>query len=122
MAFLFTPQQCFIIGIAAFGLIGFWRGWRREVISLAFGLTGGLFLLLNGGDSLAALVFVTLPVIFHVLLSSSPMATPPKPSAEAVLIVTLISFVLIVVAGYWIGNRAFPGGKTLQPADRLLGI
>jgi ABC-type spermidine/putrescine transport system permease subunit II len=50
------------------------------------------------------------------------MSTPPKPSASAVLIVTLVSFVLIVVAGYLIGNRAFPGGKSLQPADRLLGI
>jgi hypothetical protein len=122
MAFLFTPQQCFIIGIAAFGLIGFWRGWRREVISLAFALTGVLFLLLNGGQALAELVFVKLPIIFHDLISSSPMSTPPKPSASAVLIVTLVSFVVIVVAGYLIGNRAFPGGKNLQPADRLLGI
>ena len=122
MAFLFTPQQCFIIGIAAFGLIGFWRGWRREVISLAFALTGVLFLLLNGGQALAELVFVKLPIIFHDLISSSPMSAPPKPDATAVLVVTLITFVVIVVAGYLIGNRAFPGGKALQPADRLLGI
>ena len=122
MAFLFTQQQCFIIAIVAFGVIGFWRGWRREVISLAFALTGVLFLLLNGGDALAQLVFVKLPIVFHDLVSSSPMTAPPAPSPSAVLIVTLVSFVLIVVAGYLIGNRAFPGGKTLQPADRLLGI
>lgn len=122
MAFLFSQQQCFIIAIAAFGLIGFWRGWRREVISLAFALTGVLFLLLNGGNTLAQLVFVKLPIIFHDLVSSSPMATPSPPTPEAVLIVTLVSFVVIVVAGYLIGNRAFPGGKALQPADRLLGI
>jgi hypothetical protein len=121
MAFLFTPQQCFIIGIAAFGLIGFWRGWRREVISLAFALTGVLFLLLNGGQALAELVFVKTPVVLHYLVSSSPAAAPPKPDANAVLIVTLISFVVIVVAGYLIGNRAFPG-KNLPPAERLLGV
>lgn len=122
MTWLVTPQQCFIVAIAAFGLIGFLRGWRREVISLAFALTGVLFLLLNGGNALADLIFVKIPIIFHDLVSSSPMAAPSKPSPSAVLIVTLISFVVIVVAGYWIGNKAFPGGKTLQPADRLLGI
>ena len=122
MAFLFTQQQCFIIAIVAFGVIGFWRGWRREVISLAFALTGVLFLLLNGGNALAQLFFVKMPIIFHDLISSSPMTTPSAPSADAVLIVTLVSFVVIVVAGYLIGNRAFPGGKTLQPADRLLGV
>lgn len=122
MAFLFTQQQCFIIAIVAFGVIGFWRGWRREVISLAFALTGVLFLLLNGGNALAQLFFVKIPIIFHDLISSSPMATPSAPSANAVLIVTLVSFVVIVVAGYLIGNKAFTGGKSLQPADRLLGV
>jgi Colicin V production protein len=122
MSFLFTQQQCFVVAIVAFGVIGFWRGWRREVISLAFALTGVLFLLLNGGDALAQLVFVKIPIILHDLVSSGPMTTPSKPSPSAVLIVTLISFVVIVVAGYLIGNRAFPGGKNLPPADRLLGI
>src|SRR5690349_16291842 len=122
MTWLVTPQQCFIVAIAAFGLIGFFRGWRREVISLAFALTGVLFLLLNGGNGLADLIFVKMPIIFHDLVSSAPMSSPPKPTASLVLIVTLVSFVVIVVAGYLIGNRAFAGGKTLQPADRLLGI
>lgn len=121
MSFLFTPQQCFVIAIVGFGFIGFWRGWRREVISLAFALTGVLFLLLNGGDALAQLVFVKTPLVIHDIFSSGPMATPSKPDPTAVLIVTLITFVVIVVIGYIIGNRAFPG-KNLTPAERLLGV
>jgi len=121
MTFLFTPQQCFVFAIVAFGVIGFWRGWRREVISLAFALTGVLFLLLNGGDALAQLAFVKTPIVIHDIFSSGPMTTPSKPDPTAVLIVTLITFVVIVVTGYIIGNRAFPG-KTLTPAERLLGV
>jgi ABC-type antimicrobial peptide transport system permease subunit len=121
MSFLFTPQQCFVIAIVAFGAIGFWRGWRREVISLAFALTGVLFLLLNGGNALAQLAFVKTPIIIHDIFSSGPAQTPSAPSPTAILIVTLITFVVIVVAGYLIGNRAFPA-KNLTPAERLLGV
>ncbi len=121
MTFLFTSQQCFVFAIVAFGVIGFWRGWRREVISLAFALTGVLFLLLNGGDALAQLVFVKTPVVLHYIFSSGPVSTPAKPDAIAVLTVTLITFVVIVVVGYIVGNRAFPG-KNLSPAERLLGV
>jgi len=122
MEFLLTSQQCFFIAIIAFGLIGFIRGWRREVISLAFALTGVLFLLLNGGNALAQLVFVKTPIIIHDIFSTGgPAPSPSTPSPTAVLTVTLIGFVTIVVLGYIIGNRAFPG-KNLTPADRLLGI
>jgi hypothetical protein len=121
MTWLVTPQQCFFIAMIAFGVIGFWRGWRREVISLAFALTGVLFLLLKGGDALAQLVFVKTPVVLHYIFSSGPAPAPAAPSANAVLTVTLITFVLIVVLGYIIGNRAFPS-KNLTPGERLLGV
>lgn len=122
MSFLFTPQQCFIIAIAGFGLLGFWRGWRREVVSLAFALTGVLFLLLNGGTALTQLVFVKMPLVIHDIFSTGPVTTPSQPSSGDELIVTLITFVVIVVVGYLVGNRAFPGGKNLPAAERLLGI
>ena len=120
MALLLTSQQCFFIAIIAFGLIGFWRGWRREVISLAFALTGVLFLLLNGGDALAQLVFVKTPGLIQYFTSGKIDKISP-PSATAVLTVTLIAFVVIVIVGYMIGNRAFPN-KNLAPAERLLGV
>src|SRR5260370_28772390 len=121
MAFLFTSTQCFVFAIVAFGLIGFWRGWRREVISLAFALTGVLFLLLNGGNGLAQLVFVKTPLIIHDFFSTGPAPSTAPPSPTAVLAVTLIAFVGIVVLGYLIGNRAFPN-KGLAPPERLLGV
>src|SRR5579864_6293882 len=108
MTWLVTPQQCFFVAMIAFGLIGFWRGWKREVISLAFALTGVLFLLLNGGNALAQLVFVKMPIVIHDIFSSGPAPTTTKPDSGQVLIVTLITFVGIVVLGYLIGNRAFP--------------
>ena len=122
MALLLTSQQCFFIAIIAFGLIGFFRGWKREVISLAFALTGVLFLLLKGGDGLAQIVFVKMPLILHDFFGtgSAPSNTPP--SQQAVLIVTLIAFVVIVVAGYLIGNRAFPNKTPLTPPELLRGI
>ena len=122
MSFLFTPQQCFIIAIAGFGLLGFWRGWRREVVSLAFALTGVLFLLLKGGAALTQLVFVKMPLVIHDVFSTGPGTTPSQPSSGDELIVTLVTFVVIVVVGYLVGNRAFPGGKNLPAAERLLGI
>ena len=31
-----NTEQCFFISMFAFGVVGFRRGWRREVISLVF--------------------------------------------------------------------------------------
>ncbi|HLX56189.1 MAG TPA: CvpA family protein [Ktedonobacteraceae bacterium] len=111
-----------MISIIAFGLIGFFRGWRREVISLAFALTAVLFLLLNGGTAVAQLVFVKTPSAFQYF-TSGKVQTFPQPSPTAVLASTLIAFALIVLLGYYIGNRAFPSkSSTLSAADHLLGI
>lgn len=121
MDLLLSSEQCFFIAIIAFGLIGFWRGWRREVISLAFALTGVLFLLLKGGDALAQLVFVKMPLILHDFFGSGAAPSTSPPSQTATLVVTLIAFVVIVVAGYLIGNKAFPA-KGLTPPERVLGM
>ena len=123
MSFLLTSQQCFVIAIIAFGLIGFIRGWRREVISLAFALTGVLFLLLNGGDALAQIIFVKVPVAMHDIFGTGSAGSPSPPSPATVLIVTLITFVAIVLLGYYVGNKAFPGNTSNgTPTARLLGI
>ncbi len=124
MALLLSAPQCFFIGIIAFGLVGFIRGWRREVISLAFSLAGVLFLILNGGTGLAQFIFVRIPVIFQEIVSSSSPATKPaNPSDSTVLLTTLVTFAAIVVAGYLIGNRAFPAKvSAATPADRILGV
>src|ERR1700682_2709756 len=122
MTWFVNSQQCFFIAIIAFGVIGFWRGWRREVISLAFALTGVLFLLLNGGNALAQLVFVKTPIIIHDIFSTGgPAPATTKPDSSALLLVTLITFGGIDLLAYYIGNRAFPG-KNPPTGERLLGV
>jgi hypothetical protein len=121
MTWLVSPQQCYIIGMIAFGIIGFFRGWRREVVSLAFTLTGILFLLLKGGDAVAQIVFVKMPIVIHDIFGTGPAPVTSQPTSQQVLIVSLITFVVFVAVGYIVGNRVFPD-KNPSPATRLLGV
>lgn len=123
MALQMTAPQCFFLVILAFAVVGFQRGWKRELVSLGFSLGAVLFLYLGGGNGLAQFVFVRLPVIAQVVVSNNGKA--PAPSTTAVpavdiLITTIVTFVVIIGAGYLIGNKAFP--KPASPPERLLGI
>jgi len=120
MVWQLSATQLFYIAIIIFGVIGFSRGWRREVVSLAFVLTGVLFLYLNGGEYLAKFFFQYLPRLIGFILTDKVSARPPDPSRTLVIITTLITFIVIVIAGYLVGNRAFEKAKT--PADRFLGV
>lgn len=126
MALLLTAPQCFFITLLAFGLLGFVRGWRREVISLGFVLAGVLFLYLNGGISLAQFLFVRLPIAIQDMFGAnpgSPKAQSAPPTSSMVFITTLLAFAVIVAAGYIISNRAVPAKQSAAtPSDRLIGI
>lgn len=123
MALQMTAPQCFFLVILAFAVVGFQRGWKRELVSLGFSLGAVLFLYLGGGNGLAQFVFIRLPVIAGVVVSNSGKApapsTTPVPAAD-ILITTIVTFVVIIGAGYLIGNKAFP--KPASPPERLLGI
>lgn len=120
MAWQLNATQLFYIAIIAFGVIGFIRGWRREVVSLAFVLTGVLFLYLNGGEYLARVLFQYLPRVIGFILTEKAPTKPPDPSKTVVIITTIVTFIVIVAMGYVVGNRAFEKAKV--PADRILGI
>jgi hypothetical protein len=121
MTLLLTAPQCFFLVVLAFAVVGFQRGWKRELVSLGFSLGAVLFLYLGGGAALANFVFDRLPVIANIVAgSSSSQVGTSTVSASNVLIVTLITFVVVVGVGYLVGNKAFP--KPAQPAERLLGI
>jgi TRAP-type C4-dicarboxylate transport system permease small subunit len=116
VAFLF-------IVILVFAVIGFQRGWRRELVSLGFTL-GILFILsLGGGKGIASFVFNTLPQAISVVLGNTRAQSPNvqirdgEPNLVAVEIITLA---VAVALGYIIGNKAF--GKPNTPPERLLGI
>ncbi|HLG76187.1 MAG TPA: hypothetical protein VKX46_07215 [Ktedonobacteraceae bacterium] len=123
MSLLLTAPQCFFLVILIFAVVGFQRGWKRELVSLGFSLGAILFLYLGGGGGLAQFIFVRLPVIAQIAVNNSgstPHATTTVVSSGQVLITTIVAFVVIIGAGYLIGNKAFP--KPTQPAERLLGI
>ncbi len=122
MNFQLTAPQCFFLVILAFAVIGFQRGWKRELVSLGFSLGAVLFLYLGGGNGLAQFLFLRLPVIAQIVVggNSSAHASTGAVPTSYVLITTIVTFIVIIGAGYLIGNKAFP--RPNAPAERLLGI
>lgn len=122
MTLLLTAPQCFFLVILVFAVVGFQRGWKRELVSLGFSLGAVLFLYLGGGGGLAQFLFLRLPVIAQIVVGSSPSSSHSSGTVPTtdVLITTIVTFVVIIGAGYLIGNKAFP--KPGTPAEHLLGI
>lgn len=126
MSLTITSQQFFFVVILAFAVIGFQRGWKRELVSLGCTLGVILFLYLGGGKGLAHFFFVSLPAMLQIAVNTGSASNPAtgggtQVSDGNVLVTTLIAFAVVVVAGYLIGNKAFPS-KPTQPHERLLGI
>jgi len=122
MAWQLSAPQCFFLAIIAFGVVGFQRGWRREIISLAFTLTGTLFLVF-GSLGLAQFVFINLPRAAQALLSGTTTGTPPPAmtlSDPRVAISTGIAFITFIGLGYLISMRVAP--KAANATERILGV
>jgi len=117
-----SAPQCFFLAIIAFGVIGFQRGWRQEIISLAFTLTGILFLVF-GSLGLAQFVFINLPRAMQALLSGTASGTAPPAmtgSDPRVAISTGVAFIVFIALGYLISFRVAP--KAVNAAERILGV
>src|ERR1700736_5947388 len=121
MSLPFTAPECFFVVIIVFAVIGLQRGWRREVISLAFVLVGLLFLVtLNGGPGLAHFIFVRAPVIIADVFGQPAPKPNNEPSAQIGQITTLVTFFVILVLGYFVGSKVM--GKADTPAAHILGV
>ncbi len=122
MVWQLTAPQCFFLAIIAFGVFGFQRGWRREIISLAFILTGILFLVF-GSLGVAQFVFVNLPRAAQALLTGTA-ATQPATTISAsdprLAISTGLVFVLFIILGYMVSRRVAP--KPAGTAERIWGV
>src|SRR5258708_14112510 len=122
MVWQLTAPQCFFLAIIAFGVFGFQRGWRREIISLAFILTGILFLVF-GSLGVAQFVFVNLPRAAQALLSASS-TSQPAPTITArdprVAFSTALGFIVFIVLGYLLSNIGFP--KPPAPPQHICGL
>jgi len=121
MSFILNSGQFYLIIIAIFAIIGFARGWRREVISMAFIVPTVLFLYIGGGNGLASF-FLRVPYGTNLFTGGAvgPKTPPPPPDANQVLVVSVITLIVAIALGFLVGNRAFK--PTGTPTERFLGI
>jgi drug/metabolite transporter (DMT)-like permease len=118
----FTDQQCFFVAIFVFIILGFQRGWRRELISLVFILLG-VFLVNSGNFKTVSSFLTRIPNMIGFLITGSQTSANPVIQPVANVLGPwgpLLLFAAIVVVGYLVGNKAFP--KPATPSDRFLGI
>lgn len=114
---LLQASQCFFLVVLVFAVLGFMRGWRREILSLVFTLAAVLIIGLGGGAAVAQAVFVRLPLAFQ---DPNNLQKPPAPNSVETAIVTVLTLVVIIVIGYLVGNKVFP--KPSAPAERVWGV
>jgi len=117
----FTGQQCFFVAILVFIIVGFQRGWRRELITLIFVLLA--VILVRPGDGLITGLFARIPAMFGYLATGSTQPASTATTATSNFLGpwgTLLVFFIVVAIGYVVGNSAFP--KPTNPAERFIGI
>src|SRR5436305_3070077 len=119
MSSLFGGFQCFFIAILAFIVIGYQRGWRRELISLVFVLLASVLIHADTSDSLSTFLGrISAFFVFMTTGTSAPSTSPLNFLGGPVW--SLIIFAGIVLLGYFVGGKVFP--KPATPTERFLGI
>jgi lysylphosphatidylglycerol synthetase-like protein (DUF2156 family) len=121
MVLPFSASQCFFFTIFAFAVVGFLRGWKKEVLSLLFILFAAL--LVRPGDQSFPQMMARIPAAFTYLLSGNSgnaAATTNSTSSFLGPWGPILAFVLIAAIGYYLGEKAFP--KPSTPTERILGI
>jgi hypothetical protein len=120
MSSLFSGPGCFFVAILVFIVLGFQRGWRREVISLVFVLLASVLIRPDTSDAIGSFLG-RIPAVFTFLTGTTP--SPGSTQTVSFLggpIWSLIIFAGVVVLGYFVGNRVF--GKPATPQERFIGI
>jgi hypothetical protein len=117
-----TSQQCFFIALCFFMVVGFVRGWCREVISLVFVLLA--VCLIHPDTSNALNCFLGRSGYAITYLGGASQQLPPTCSSVISFLSgafwSLLIFVFLVALGYLIGNRLFPQPRFVL--DRFFGI
>jgi hypothetical protein len=122
MSFVLDSGRFYTVVIAIFGIIGFVRGWRREIISMAFIVPTVLFLYIGGANGLASFFLQRVPFGFNFLTGGAigPKSLPPPPSSNEVLLVAVVTLLVAIVVGFLVSNGALK--PTGTPTERFLGI
>ncbi|MBV9231410.1 MAG: hypothetical protein JOZ18_19020 [Chloroflexi bacterium] len=117
----FTEQQCFFVVMLAFIVIGFQRGWRRELVTLVFVLLG-VFLVRQDTGRTFAQFLARLPGTITFFMTGTPQPGVAGPATSPLgPWGSLLLFAIVMGVGYFVGNKAFPA-KPATPQERFIGI
>jgi len=114
---LLQAWQCLFFVVLIFAVLGFMRGWRREIVSVSFTLAAVLIIGVGGGLAIAQAIFVRIPLAFQ---DPNNLQKPPAPNGTEIAVVTVLTLIVLIVIGYLVGNKAFP--KPTTPAERVWGV
>lgn len=109
----------FVIAILAFMILGFQRGWRREVISLVFVLLATFLVNVKTSDFVGSFLS-HIPGAVTILLGGTASQAPSQGPLITGWVPSLLIFAGVVILGYFIGNKVFP--KPATPPERIIGI
>jgi hypothetical protein len=117
----FTDSECFFFAILAFAVVGFYRGWKKEILSLLFILIAAFLVRPSSGGGFTEMI-AHLPATISYLVSGkvAPSSAPTSTNAFLGAWGPILGFVLIAAIGYYLGEKAFP--KPTSPTERILGI
>ncbi len=119
----FTDSQCFFVAILVFIVVGFQRGWRRELITLVFVLLAVILIRPSSNGGFFTGLFARIPAMFDYLFSGSTRTGATGTAVSNNFLGpwgTLLVFAIVVAIGYIVGNRVFP--KPTTPTERFIGI
>ncbi len=117
-----NSQQCFFITMLVFIVVGFIRGWRREIMSLVFILIAVVLIHPDTSDALNGFLG-SIGNFVAYLSGSAPLNSAPSSPGLSFLggpFWSLVIFVLIVALGFYVGNRVFP--QPTSAHEQFLGV
>ena len=113
-------SACFFIIILAYAIVGFIRGWMRELISLLFYIIA-FFLLSPSGNQSLTVVLARLSSASSYVITGRSQGNGMNTTASFLgPWVSFLIFILLIAIGYYLGNKAFREPVTIS--GRLLGI
>src|SRR5436305_13728215 len=102
----FTEQQCFFVAMLAFAIVGFRRGWKREVVTLIFVLLAFFLINRQSAEGFDQFLGRGTNVVSVIMTGATrPVQSPTFPTRMGTSgLVTALGF--IVALGYYGGRRA----------------
>src|SRR5438045_3751465 len=81
----FSDSQCFFFAILAFAVAGFYRGWKKEILSLLFVLIAVFLVHPSSSDQSFPQAIARIPAAVIYLLSGKPGTVSSQAPSPSVL-------------------------------------